>query len=97
MNSDVIRISTEKMIEMASAKSSSSGGSGRISTTRMVSTPTASATSPRRSSAMTSAGRGNLKLLPPWPAVTSVMPHTPARLFGASVGQILPGIWLSGG
>src|ERR1700730_15146465 len=39
MNSDVIRISTEKMIEMASAKSSSSGGSGRISTTRMVRTP----------------------------------------------------------
>ena len=47
MNSAVIRISTEKMIEMASAKSSSSGGSGRISTTRMVSTPTASPRSPR--------------------------------------------------
>ena len=39
MNSDVIRISTEKMIEMASAKSSSIGGSGRIRTTRIVSTP----------------------------------------------------------
>ena len=36
MNSAVIRISTERMIETASAKSSSSGGSGRIRTTRMV-------------------------------------------------------------
>ena len=39
MNSAVIRISTDRMIEMASDRSSSSGGSGRISTTRMVSTP----------------------------------------------------------
>jgi hypothetical protein len=29
--------------------------------------------------------------------VTSVMPNTPARPFGASVGQILPGGWLAGG
>jgi hypothetical protein len=35
------------MIEMARAKSSRSGGSGRISTTRIVSTPMASAMSPR--------------------------------------------------
>src|SRR5262249_32408315 len=51
MNSAVIRISTEKMIEVASEKSSSSGGSGSSSTIRMVSTPAASAMSPRRSRA----------------------------------------------
>jgi hypothetical protein len=47
MNSAVMRINTEKMMEIASEKSSSSGGSGRISTTRMVRTPIASAISPR--------------------------------------------------
>jgi hypothetical protein len=35
MNSDVIRISTEKVIEMASEKSSNSAGSGRMRTTRI--------------------------------------------------------------
>ena len=49
MNSDVIRIRTEKVIEMASAKSSRTGGSGRIRTTRIVIMPTASAMSPRLS------------------------------------------------
>ena len=47
MNSAVIRISTERMIEIASARSSSIGGSGRISTTRISITPIARARSPR--------------------------------------------------
>jgi hypothetical protein len=39
------------MIEMASEKSSSNEGSGKISTTSIVSTPVASAISPREESA----------------------------------------------
>ncbi len=76
MNNAVIRISTEKMIEIASAKSSSSGGSGRISTTRMVSTPTASAISPR------------LKKAPISPMPGSLMP--PMLVAGAAVMSLMP-------
>jgi hypothetical protein len=57
MNSDVIRISTEKVIEMASEKSSSSGGSGKMSTTRIAIMPTANAMSLRRSMVPRSARR----------------------------------------
>ena len=63
MNSAVIRISTEIMIEMASARSSRTGGSGRIRTTRMVSTPTASAISPRFMKAPISPRPGSLMAL----------------------------------
>ena len=49
MNSDVIRTRTEKVIESASSRSSRSRGIGRISTTRMPITPSASAMSPWRS------------------------------------------------
>ncbi|GGE29752.1 hypothetical protein GCM10011367_00040 [Marinicauda pacifica] len=48
MNSAVIRIMIEKQIEMASEKSSSALGSGRMSMTRMARMPTAIATSLRR-------------------------------------------------
>ena len=55
MNSDVIRISTDRMIETASSRSSRNGGSGRISTTRIAhDTTTASAMSDR----MQQLGRG---------------------------------------
>ena len=47
MNSAVIRISTEKQIDTASATSSSAFGMGRSSMTRSASTPTPMATSPR--------------------------------------------------
>src|SRR3954453_2641767 len=47
MNSEVIRIRIDSVIEIASARSSRIGGSGRISTTRMMRTPMASAMSPR--------------------------------------------------
>ena len=47
MNSDVIRIRIDSVIEIARNRSSTSAGSGRISTTRMVRTPSASAISPR--------------------------------------------------
>src|SRR5665213_1946101 len=60
MNSAVIRISTEMMIEIANARSSRIGGSGKIKTTRMVSTPTASAMSPRFMNAPMSPRPGNL-------------------------------------
>ena len=74
MNSAVIRISTESVIEIASARSSRIGGSGRIRTTRMVRTPTASAMSPRLSSVPSSPSEGNLKPpAPVLPVVTSVM------------------------
>ena len=47
MNSEVIRIRIETVIEIARKRSSTIEGSGRISTTRMVRTPNASARSPR--------------------------------------------------
>src|SRR6185312_9129975 len=75
MNSAVIRISTDRMIEMARAKSSSSGGSGRIRTTRIVSTPMASAMSPR------------LKKAPISPRPGSFMP--PAGAAGAAVMSLM--------
>ncbi len=96
MKSDVIRISTEKMIEMASEKSSSSGGSGRISTTRMVSTPMARPMSPRRKSAAISERRGSLKPPARCPAETSVMPKG-LRARNAPARQVLPGAWLAAG
>ena len=62
MNRIVIRISTEKVIDSASEKSSSHGGIGRISTTRMSTTPRASAMSPRS------------RVLPIWPIVPAPAP-----------------------
>ena len=47
MNSAVIRIRIDRMIEIASRRSSTIEGSGMISTTRMMRTPKASARSPR--------------------------------------------------
>src|ERR1700694_4513329 len=47
MNSEVIRIRIETVIEIARNRSSTIEGSGRISTTRMVRTPNARARSPR--------------------------------------------------
>src|SRR3954465_9916512 len=47
MNSEVIRIRIDSVIEIASARSSRIGGSGRVRTTRMMRTPMASAMSPR--------------------------------------------------
>ena len=47
MNSEVIRIRIESVIEIARNRSSTIEGSGRISTTRMVRMPNASARSPR--------------------------------------------------
>ena len=47
MNSEVIRISTEKLIDRASRKSSSQGGIGNIMTTRIRMKPSAMAISPR--------------------------------------------------
>ena len=70
MNSAVIRISTDRMMETAREKSSSIAGSGRIRTMRMVSTPIASARSPRLArSAKRKPGNENP---PDCPAVTSV-------------------------
>ena len=75
MNSAVIRISTDRMMEIASAKSSSSGGSGRIRTIRMVKTPIASARSPRLArSPKRKPGKENP---PDCPAVTSVIKAAP--------------------
>ena len=76
MNSAVIRISTDRMIEMARLMSSSTGGSGRISTTRIVSTPMASARSPRFMSAPRSPRPGSLMPLvaAAGAAVMSLMP-----------------------
>ena len=47
MNSDVIRIRIDSVIEIARNRSSTIEGRGRISTTRMVRMPNASARSPR--------------------------------------------------
>ena len=75
MNSAVMRIKTKKMMETASEKSSRSGGSGRIRTTRMVRTPTASAMSPR------------LKKAPMSPSPGSLMPLT--AFAGAAVMSLM--------
>ena len=63
MNKAVIMISTEMMIEMARNRSRTTGGSGRMRTTRIVITPMASARSPRRNRIPTSPSVGNLKAL----------------------------------
>src|SRR3984893_4907739 len=74
MNSAVIRISTERMIETARNRSSRTGGSGRIRTTRMVITPTASAMSPRlRRSAISPRLRRVSPSVAPCAAVTSLI------------------------
>ena len=78
MNSDVIRISN--VMEMASAKSSSSDGSGRISTTRMAIITTASPMSLRRSVLPRSESRESVDEPSPRSAeVVSVMPVVCAR------------------
>ena len=80
MNSDVIRISTEKVIEIASEKSSSTGGSGRIRMTRIAIMPTASAISLRRSMVPKSASRDIAVASPRCAVVVSVMPVDRPRL-----------------
>ena len=82
MNSAVIRISTDRMIEIASARSSRIGGSGRISTTRIAITPIASAMSPRRSSAPRSPSPGSANAADPRAALPwcpSSLPPRPSR------------------
>ncbi len=78
MNSAVIRISTEKVIDSASARSSSIGGSGRISTTRISITPIASARSPRLRIEPISPSPGIVNFCA-GAAVTSVMSAAPPR------------------
>ena len=64
MNSAVIRIRIDTVIEIARNRSSTIAGSGRISTTRMVRTPKARARSPRRSMVPISLKLGNPPLAP---------------------------------
>ena len=74
MNKDVIRIKTEKVIEMASEKSSNNAGNGRMSITRMAIMPSASAMSLRRSMVPRSPRRDSVKdRSPPCAEVASVM------------------------
>jgi hypothetical protein len=61
MNSEVIRIITEKTIEMASSMSTSSGGMGTIRMTMSAITPVARAISPERSVSITLLTLGSLK------------------------------------
>ena len=79
MNSDVIRISTENVIEMASEKSSKSGGSGRMRMTRIVIMPSAKAISLRRSMVPKSASRDSA-VSPPCAEVASLMSVDRPRL-----------------
>ena len=89
MNSDVIRISTEKVMEMASAKSSSSDGNGRMSTTRIAIMPTASPMSLRLSSVPMSARRENANGPSLRSAeVTSVMSLACARRLRSRVAKL---------
>ena len=74
MNKAVIRIRTEKVIEMASEKSSNIAGSGRMRTTSMAIMPTASPMSLRRSMVPRSLNRESVKdPSPPCAEVASVM------------------------
>ena len=77
MNSAVIRISTDRMIEIARNMSSTTAGSGRISTTRMVITPIASAMSPRLERSLSDPMPGIAKPPLVCPAVTSVIVAAP--------------------
>jgi len=71
MKSAVIRTSTEKVIEMASEKSSRKAGRGRMSTTMIAMTPSARARSPRLE-------RSVITL----PGVIPEMPRLPNNPFG---------------
>ena len=89
MNSDVIRISTENVMEMASAKSSSSAGSGRMSTTRMAIMPMARPMSLRRSKEPRSESRVSVNDRSPRSAeVVSVMPVVCARWLRSRVPKL---------
>jgi hypothetical protein len=66
MNSDVIRIRIDSVIEIARNRSSTSAGRGRIRTTRMVRMPSASAMSPRFTKSMMSLSE-RLPVLAPAP------------------------------
>ena len=82
MNNEVISTSTENVIEIASEKSSRSGGSGRMRTIRMAIMPTASPISLRLSMVPRSASRASDSPLSSLcDDVTSVMPlDRPRRL-----------------
>jgi hypothetical protein len=88
MNSDVIRISTERMIEMARNRSSSTGGKGRIRTTRMVITPIASAMSPRLNSAPMPPKAGSLNPPGPGAAANSVIVPDSRRLWRSRAPKV---------
>ena len=96
MNSAVIRIRTDRMIEQASEKSSSKGGSGRMRTTRIVITPLASTMSPRRrTSTIARTFDSRSEPLQPCADVTSAM--TCPRRVARTDGQELPGAWFTPG
>ena len=74
INKEVIRIKTEKVIEMASEKSSNNAGSGRMRMTRIAIMPSASAMSLRRSMVPRSLRRDSVKdRSPPCAEVASGM------------------------
>ncbi len=79
MNRAVIRISTDRMIEIASAMSSRGAGSGRIRTTRIAITPIASAMSPRLSSVPMSLSFDRPNAWLPPPAATSLIVSADVR------------------
>src|ERR1041384_3101248 len=96
MNSEVIRISTDSVIEIARNRSSRIGGSGRISTTRMVRTPSASVMSPRRSSAPIYFRPDRLN--PPMVGLADADPAAVTSLMNCETPrQNLPGLWLPAG
>src|ERR1700689_637631 len=103
MNSDVNRISTENVIEMASEKSSNSAGSGRMRTTRIAIMATASPMSLRlsmvprstrrdRAGSPRSADRGPGRLVDPFrrplgSQLGAAAGGPPARMNGAALAS----------
>src|ERR1700733_5567552 len=92
MNRDVIRISTAKVIETASAKSRRGGGSGGRRITRIVKMPSASPISPRRSIVPRSTSRDDNVVSPLSAVVVSLIPVDPPRLRSRD-----PKLWVAAG
>jgi hypothetical protein len=85
MNSEVIRISTERMIESANSRSRRSGGNGKTSTTRMPMTPIASSRSERFARAPMSSMVGSAKPTPAPPPAPPMRRRVDAPAFAVAM------------
>ncbi len=97
MNSAVMRIMTEEMIDTASIRSRMSAGSGKIRMIRMPMTPAAIHRSGRRSQAATSPADMPMALAGLAPDVTASVMRGPRPRNPERARQDLPSAWLTAG